>query len=262
MARYLITGANGGMGAAICRALTDAGDEVLGLDLAEPRAETPWRCFRADVTDEASLEAAFALISEAGKLDGVIHAAGIYDLNSLVEMDEAEFVRAFNVNLFGVYRINRLAVPLLNENSRIVIISSELAPLEPLPFTGIYAVTKAALEKYAASLRMELQLLGHKVAVVRPGAVKTDMLPASVGALERFCEGTKLYPVNAGRFRKIVDRVEARSVPPEKLAKKVARALKARRPKLVYKLNRNPLLLMLGALPKRAQLWIIRKAIG
>ena len=261
MARYLVTGANGGMGRAICRALTDAGDEAVGFDLTEPQAETPWRVVRADVTDAASLEAAFAALGE-GKIDGVIHAAGIYDLGSLVEMDEDAFLRAFNVNLFGVYRVNKLAVPLLNKGARILIITSELAPLDPLPFTGIYAVTKAALEKYAFSLRMELQLLGCKVAVVRPGAVKTDMLPASVGALGRFCSGTKLYPVNAERFRRIVERVEARSVTPEKLAKKVLRALKSRRPRLVYKINRNPLLLMLNALPKRMQLWVIRKAIG
>ena len=56
--------------------------------------------------------------------------------------------------------------------------------------------------------------------------------------------------------------MEARNVPPEKLAKKVTRALKARRPRLVYKINRNPLLLMMNTLPKRMQLWIIRKAIG
>ncbi len=261
MARYLVTGANGGMGRAICRALTDAGHEAVGFDLTGPTAETPWRVIRADVTDAASLEAAFAALGEE-KLDGVIHAAGIYDLNSLVEMDEAAFIRAFNVNLFGVYRVNKLAVPLLNGGARIIIITSELAPLDPLPFTGIYAITKAALEKYAFSLRMELQLLGCKVAVVRPGAVKTDMLPASVGALGRFCAGTKLYPVNAERFKRIVERVEARSITPEKLARKVLRVLKKKSPRFAYSINRNPLLLMLGALPRRMQFRIIRKVLS
>ncbi|MBO4584650.1 MAG: SDR family NAD(P)-dependent oxidoreductase [Clostridia bacterium] len=260
MAKYLVTGANGGMGRAICKALTAAGDEVWGIDKA---ADGSARVIAADLTDSGSLEAAFNQVrAEAGALDGIIHAAGIYDLFSLAEISEDAITRDFNVNLFGVYRVNKLFLPLLNENSRVVIISSELAPLEPLPFTGVYAVTKAALEKYAAALRMELQLLGHNVVVVRPGAVKTDMLPASVDKLERFCAETRLYPVNAERFRKVVDRVEARNVPPEKLAKKITRALKARRPRLVYKINRNPLLLMLNALPKRMQLWVIRKAIG
>ena len=262
MARYLVTGANGGMGRALCLALMQAGDEVWGLDKALPEQPARWRCLQADITDPASLGAVFSQVSsEAGGLDGIIHMAGIYELDSLVEIGEEEFVKAFNVNLFGMYRVNKVFMPLLNEKGRIVIVSSELAPLDPLPFTGIYGITKAAVEKYAYSLRMELQLLGRKVIVIRPGAVKTDMLPRSVECMERFCAETKLYPVNAGRFKGIVERVEARNITPEKLAKKALYALKTKRPKLVYKINRNPLLLLLNALPDRLQLWIIGKLL-
>lgn len=59
MARYLITGANGGMGRAICRALTAAGDEVWGIDKTAPEAEAPARVITADLTDAASLECVF-----------------------------------------------------------------------------------------------------------------------------------------------------------------------------------------------------------
>ena len=262
MARYLVTGAAGGMGTAICRALTDAGHEVFGLDRTRPAAEPPWHLLAADLTDSASLQAALRLVGESGPLDGVIHAAGLYDLNSLLEIDEEAFVRIFNVNLFGVYRVNKLAVPLLAPGARCVIITSELAPLDPLPFTGLYAVTKTALETYAYSLRMEMQLLGRPVSVVRPGAVNTGMLPSSLRALERFCTGTGLYPVHAERFRRIVQRVEARSVTPDKLAQKVLRVLRAKRPRFVYNLNRNPLLRLLSALPRRLQLWIIRRILS
>ena len=245
------------MGSAICRALIDRGHEVVGLDIAEPH-EPCGSFIRADLANPASLEKAF---SETGRLDGVVHAAGLYDLNSLVEMGEDEFLRIFNVNLFGVARVNRLAVPLLSENARIVIITSELAPLDPLPFTGIYAVTKAALDKYAFSLAMELQLLGVSVSVVRPGAVDTGMLPASMRALDRFVGNTRLYSVNAERFKRIVAGFESRTVSPEKLAKRVLRPLEAKRPRFAYNLNRNPLLILLGALPRRLQLFIIRKLL-
>ena len=259
MARYLVTGASGGMGRAICRLLSERGDEPIGLDLA-PSEGTPWTVIPADVTDYGSLEAAIKTAGEGG-LDGVIHAAGLYDLGSLVEMDETRFLRIFNVNLFGAYRVNRLALPYFNPGARVVIVTSELAPLDPLPFTGIYAVTKAALDRYADALRMELQLLGYPVAVIRPGAVDTGMLPASTAALDRFCEATELYPVNAARFKGIVDRVEAKKVPPEKLARVVLRALSKKKPKPVYCLNRNPLLRLLACLPKRAQLRIIRRVL-
>ncbi len=88
------------------------------------------------------------------------------------------------------------------------------------------------------------------------------MLPVSTEKLEAFYSGTKLYRSGAARFRSIVDRVEARSVPPEKIAEAVGRALKARRPWLVYRVNRNPLLLLLNRMPQRLQLWIIRKILA
>lgn len=262
MARYLITGASGGMGSAICRLLADAGHAVWGTDLRAPDAGGGWTFIPADITDTDALQGLLRRVgAEAGKLDGIVHAAGVYDLNALLEMPEEDFLRDFNVNLFGMFRVNRLFAPLLDAGGRIVIISSELAPLHPLPFTGVYAVTKTAVERYAAALRMEAQLLGHPVVVIRPGAVQTGMLSVSTEKLDRFCAQTKLYPCNAGRFRRIVDRVEAHSVPPQKVAEAVKRALTASRPRLVYCVNRNPLLLALNALPVRAQLWIIRRLL-
>ena len=263
MATYLITGAGGGMGSVLCRKLAREGHRVLGIDLVLPDSMGGVRFFSADITRTEDLQAvADNLHAEGIHLDGIIHMAGIYDLNSLVEMPEEDFCRDFNVNLFGLFRVNRLFLPLLGEGGRIVIISSELAPPHPLPFTGIYAVTTTAGEHYAEALRMELQLLGHPVVVIRPGAVRTGMLPASTEKLDRFCRETRLYPHNAGRFKRIVSRVEARNVPPETIADTVRKALTARKPRLVYKVNRNPLLLLFSRLPQHLQLRIIRKILA
>ena len=150
---------------------------------------------------------------------------------------------------------------MLKSGSRILITTSELAPLDPLPFTGIYAVTKGALDKYAYSLRMELQLLGISVSVLRAGAVDTGMLGVSTEALDRFCEKTALYTCNAERFKGIVERVEARCVPPERIARKATSILSKKRPSFAYSINRNPLLLLLHVLPKRMQLWVIRQVL-
>ena len=261
MVNYLVTGAGGGMGSAVCRLLARNGCRVWGIDRSVP-AETGWRFIQADVTSADDLQAAFTRIkAEAGSLDGIIHTAGVYDLNSLVEMPQEDFLKDFDVNLFGMFRVNRLFFPLLARNARIVIVSSELAPLDPLPFTGIYAITKAAVEKYAAALRMELQMLGHRVIVIRPGAVRTNMLPASVEKLERFCAGTQLYPHNAARFRQIVETVEAKSIPADRIAGVVYRSLTASRPRLVYNVNRNPLLLLFSHLPAGCQLAVIRAVL-
>lgn len=125
--------------------------------------------------------------------------------------------------------------------------------MDQLSFTGIYAVTKGALDKYAYSLAMELQLLGI--------SVETGMLGVSTRELDRFCEKTKLYPCNARRFHRIVDRVEARSILPEKIGEKALEILRKKHPAFAYGINRNPLLRILDLCPKRLQLFAIRQVL-
>ena len=262
MKYVLVTGASGGMGKAVTALLAQKGYFVFALDRVRPAEGERIVPIEADVTDEKSVQMAQEeVLRITPRLDAVLHFAGIYVLDSLVEMSEDKFCRAFEVNVFGVYRINRIFLPLLGQGSRILITTSELAPLAPLPFTGLYAVTKSALDKYAYSLRMEVGLLGISVAVLRPGAVKTDMLGVSTRELDRFVDGTQLYSCNARRFKCVVDRVEARCVSPERVAKKAERILSARRMRYVYKINRNPLLLFLNALPARWQTGIIQRIL-
>jgi NAD(P)-dependent dehydrogenase (short-subunit alcohol dehydrogenase family) len=258
----LVTGARGGMGQATVKALRDKGYCVFALDKSEGVDEENIIHVKADITDENSVKAAFETVS--GMTEGlfaIIHFAGIYMLDSLVEMESADFEKIFKINLGGVFLVNKIFLPLLDKGSRIIITTSELAPLDPLPFTGIYAVTKSALDKYAYSLRMELQLNDIDVSVLRAGAVSTGMLGVSTDALDRFCDNTKLYTCNAKRFKQIVNRVEARSIEPSKIARRVLSMLNKRRMRFSYSINRNPLLLMLNVLPKRLQLFIIKQVL-
>lgn len=261
MKAVLVTGAAGGMGLASCKLLHAQGYQVFGLDIA-PAKDFPWHYIQTDLTDTEQVQDAFRQVKEKTQnLYAVIHMAGIYELNSLVEMSDEEFRRVFDINLTAVFRINRKFLPLLKKGSRILITTSELAPLDPLPFTGIYAISKTALEQYAHSLRMELQLLGIRVSILRPGAVKTGLLSVSTKRLDDFCENTRLYSCNARRFRRIVDRVEARHVPPEQIAKLVQKFLCSRQPRLCYNINRNPLLRLLNMLPKKLQTQIIGQVL-
>ena len=258
----LVTGAYGGMGKATIELLRDNGFRVFALDKTVGDKEENIIPIQADITDEQSIINAFEQVKkDTHKLSAIIHFAGLYMLDSLVEMGSCDFENIFKINVSGAFLINKIFLPLLSENSRIIITTSELAPLDPLPFTGIYAVTKSALDKYAYSLRMELQLKGIKVSVLRAGAVTTGMLGVSTDALDKFCEKTKLYICNANRFKQIVESVEARSVAPEKIAKKTLGILKKKSPQFAYKINRNPLLLMLNALPKSLQFWVIKQVL-
>ena len=255
----LITGAYGGMGRATAELMAKQGYRVFALDRKVGEARENIIPIEVDVSSEESVSAAAENVRKyTDSLCAIVHFAGVYMLDSLVEIDSESFRRIFEINLYGVYLINKAFLPLLSKGSRILITTSELAPLDPLPFTGIYAVSKGALDKYAYSLAMELQLLGISVSVLRAGAIDTGMLGVSTAALDRFCDKTELYTCNADRFKRIVDRVEARCVPPEKIAKKTLKILGKRKPAFAYSINRNPLLLLLNILPKRMQLWAIR----
>lgn len=259
MKNVLITGAYGGMGRATALLLRDCGFRIFALDRNVGPAEEGIVPVQADLSTTDGVASALQTVREyADSLCAIIHFAGIYMLDSLVEMEDGDFDKIFDVNLKSVFRINKAFLPFLSKGSRIIITTSELAPLDPLPFTGVYAVTKAALDKYAYSLRMELQLLGIGVSVLRAGAVQTGMLGVSTDALDRFCEKTALYSCNASRFRKIVNGVEARSVSPAKIAGKVLLILRRKNPRFAYSVNRNPLLLLLNCLPAFLQFWVIR----
>ena len=262
MKHVIVTGAYGGMGYAAVKALKDKGYFVFALDRSVKEAEENVMPIEVDLTDTEAIAHAYGEIAKlTNEIYAIVHFAGMYNLDSLIEMSEESYKRIFDVNVFSVYRVNKAFLPLLKNGSRIVITTSELAPLDPLPFTGIYAITKSALDKYAYSLRMEVQLLGISVVVLRPGAVDTGMLGVSIAALDKFCDNTELYSCNAKRFKKIVESVEAKKIKAEKIGKKTAKILGRKHPKLVYSINKNPLLLLLNILPDRLATFIIKKIL-
>lgn len=259
----LVTGAYGGMGKATVKKLTELGFTVFAMDKVTDSPCENVIPLSADVTDEQSILSAFETVKKTtNNLFAIIHFAGIYRLDSLVEIQTSDLKKVFDVNLFGATAVNRTFCPLLNEGGRIIMITSELAPLSPLPFTGIYAISKSALDKYAFSLKMELQLKGVFVSVLRAGAIDTGMLSVSTNELEKFCEKTQTYKLQAQRFKTIVDGVEAKKIPPQKLADKVIKILGKKKPSFAYAINRNPLLRLFEILPTRLRFFVIKKIIG
>ena len=263
MKSVVLSGVSGGMGLATAKELIKAGYYVFGLDIKSPSEQLDNLSFiKTDLRDIKSIESAFKKVNkEVKSLSAIINMAGIYDLNSLVEMKEEDFIRIFDINVFAIYRLNKVFVPLLEDKGKIIVVSSELAPLDPLPFTGIYGVTKSTIEKYAYSLRMELQLLDYQVVLIRPGAIDTGLIDISLDKLNKFTDTTTLYQTNSKKFKEIVDSVENKKIPPVKVANLIYKVSNKKKPKYVYNINRNFSLRLLNAMPKRFQNWIIKKIL-
>ena len=177
---------------------------------------------------------------------------------SLVESDFAAMKRLLDVNLEGTMLTNRVFHSLLKENGRIVILTSEVAAYDPVPFNGLYNVSKTALECYAQALRQELNLLGQKVVTVQPGSVETPLQGSSIGATEALAEKTVLYKKQASRFSTIVRKFMGKPIEPEALAPVIYKATTAKHPRLTYAKHRSLGLFLLNLLPKRLQCFIIK----
>ena len=128
----VVTGAFGGMGFATCQLLKQKGFRVFALDKTIGQGTEDIIPIQADLTDEQSVQNALEVVKQhTDQLKGIIHFAGVYMLDSLVEMDSQQFEKIFKINLGGVYLVNKHFLPLLKQNSRIIITTSELASLDP-----------------------------------------------------------------------------------------------------------------------------------
>ena len=259
----IITGAASGIGAAAAKYFIERGHRVYGIDRNMAEGFEGEAFFTADVTVNDSLTAvADSLTSMNVKLDAIVSVAGVHGMYSLAEDRIEDIERLMDINLLGVMRVCRALHPLLSPRGRIVIVTSEVATYAPLPFNGLYSVSKAALESYAQALRQELNLLGQSVVTVRPGAVATPLSAGSVGATEGLAERTALYKGQAGKFANLTRKFMGKPITPDKMALTVYRATVARHPRLAYARHRNPGLVMLSLLPRRMQCGIIRLLLG
>ncbi|MEO3780783.1 3-oxoacyl-ACP reductase FabG [Micromonospora sp. B11E3] len=198
MARtVLVTGGNRGIGLAIAQAFAKQGDRVA---VTHRSGDAPEGLFgvRADVTDSASVDAAFTAIEEElGPVEVLVANAGINDDTLLMRMTEEQFVRVLDTNLTGAFRCAKRASPkmLRAKWGRMIFISSVVG-LYGSPGQVNYAASKAGLVGVARSITRELGSRNITANVVAPGFVETDMTAALPEA--RRADYQKTIP--AGRF--------------------------------------------------------------
>jgi NAD(P)-dependent dehydrogenase (short-subunit alcohol dehydrogenase family) len=183
----LVTGAARGIGAATARRLHAAGANValVGLEpdeLERLAGELGDRAaaFEADVTDLGALEAAVAgIVERFGGVDVVIANAGVAPNGSVASVDPEVFDRTIEVNLLGVFRTVRAALPHVVAARGYVLIVSSASALVHTPLMAAYTASKAGVEAFGDALRGELAHTGTKVGVAYFSFIDTDMVRKS-----------------------------------------------------------------------------------
>lgn len=175
----LVTGGNRGIGLAIARALADDGDAVA---VTYRGGEPPEGLLgvRCDVTDAASVDAAFKEVEEAqGPVEVLVANAGTNRDQLLALLKEEDFTAVLDTNLTGAYRVAKRAVRAMMRarHGRIILISSVVGLLGSAGQAN-YAASKAGQVGLARSLARELGSRNITVNVVAPGFVDTDMTDA------------------------------------------------------------------------------------
>lgn len=259
MQYVLITGASSGIGKSLKDIFLQNNYHVIALDIKRIDPQDNLDSFICDITSKESLQNVKNTLDKQNiKLDYIINVAGIHMMASLVESPLEQMIRLININLNGTMSVNRIFHSLLKEKGRIIIITSEVASFDPMPFNGLYNVSKTALDTYAQALRQELNLLNQKVITFRPGAVKTPLCDSSLTGTQNLVDSTILYKKQAGKFLKLVTMFMGKPFSPTKMAKFIYKKSIKKHPKLIYKKHQNIGLVLLSILPKRWQCAIIK----
>jgi len=198
----VVTGAAMGMGMLMARKLAQRGWRVFagvmpGLDASELTNGVELIVIDQNVTDQSMVRAGAQQVSRAldgAGLDLLINNAGIANIATGViegvDIDEAK--RLFDVNLFGQVRVIQAFLPLLHasrQSPRILNFSSGAVRV-PMPCSGIYNMSKYAVEGLTNTLRYELAKFGIQVTSIEPGAVKTHMTANPVQSTASIWERT------------------------------------------------------------------------
>ncbi|RZS58869.1 3-oxoacyl-[acyl-carrier-protein] reductase [Microcella putealis] len=175
----LVTGGNRGIGRAIAEEFLAAGHRV-AVTARSGEGPAGALTVRADVTDAASLDAAFTAVeAEYGPVEVVVANAGITRDTLLLRMSEDDFTEVIDTNLTGAFRtVKRASKGMLKARFGRIILISSVVGLYGSAGQVNYSASKAALVGMARSLTRELGGRGITANVVAPGFIETDMTAA------------------------------------------------------------------------------------
>ena len=171
----VVTGGGSGIGLAAARLLTARGARVAVLDLA-PGDE--FLGLQADVTDDASVRSAVESAGERlGGIDILVNNAGIGAIGTVADNPDDQWHRVFDVNVVGIVRVTRAALPYLRASAHAAIVNTcSIAATAGLPQRALYSATKGAVLSLTLAMAADHIGDGIRVNCVNPGTADTPWI--------------------------------------------------------------------------------------
>ncbi|MFF4728673.1 SDR family NAD(P)-dependent oxidoreductase [Streptomyces mirabilis] len=171
----LVTGGASGIGLAAASLLAERGARVAVLDLDPASLKEPLRGFTADVSDDTSVRAAVdAAAAVLGGIDILVNNAGIGAIGSIEDNPDEQWHRVLDVNLLGVVRATRAALPYLRRSAHASVVNlGSIVTTTGLPQRALYSASKGAVLSLTLAMAADHVREGIRVNCVNPGTVDT-----------------------------------------------------------------------------------------
>ena len=249
MPNVLITGASRGIGRAAAVHLAAAGWDVWAgvrspSDGDEIAAAAPGRitAVELDVTNADQIAALDSRLPQ--ELAGVVNNAGIAVGGALEALPIDELRRQLEVNVVGQVAVTQAVLPRLRASRGRVVFISSISGMLASPMLGPYSASKFAIEAIGDAFRVELRPWGIPVILVQPGQIDTDIWRNAPDTLDTTIatmspEDRALYAGHIEGMRKAIPRAQRMTVPVDRVAKAIEKALTVDRPRARYLVGRG-----------------------
>ncbi|MFB9165120.1 SDR family NAD(P)-dependent oxidoreductase [Arthrobacter psychrochitiniphilus] len=174
----VVTGGASGIGAAIAAKLQSMGANISVLDLNPADLPEGQLGFVCNVADDASVKAAIeGTVAAFGGVDILINNAGIGAQGTVEDNDDAEWTRVWDINVVGMVRVSRAALPHLRKSSAAAIVNTcSIAATAGLPQRALYSATKGAVLSLTQAMAADHLREGVRVNAVNPGTADTPWI--------------------------------------------------------------------------------------